>query len=227
MHENLLTRLYIADLVQPLYLIDRSCSVTLIICVIHATAEEDLQKYCYMATNIQQLFIGPGGGTLTLGSGDATLVFPKGAVKKKTSVRYAIILHGPFVFPPGYKAGSVVVYINMDGATLMKPVQLKLSHWCSSEEGDEGTLKFIHVPHTLEAGKQTYTFEIEEEESDFSTCTDKGVLTIREPKCIYCVTYSNVKSAMYSAITFTRDISNDTMHFRIQLLCHSMDWNEV
>ena len=160
MHENLLTRLYIADLVQPLYLIDRSCSVTLIICVIHATAEEDLQKYCYMATNIQQLFIGPGGGTFTLGSGDATLVFPKGAVKKKTSIRYAIILHGPFVFSDGCKPGSVVVYINMNEATLIKSVQLLLSHWCIREEDDGVTLKFAHAPHTLEAGKQKYTLKV-------------------------------------------------------------------
>ena len=181
-----------------------------------------------MATNIQQLFIGPGGGTFTLGSGDATLVFPKGAVKKKTSVRYAIILHGPFVFPDGSKPGSVIVYINMDGAILVKPVQLKLSHWCITEKGGKDSLNFVHAPHTLESGKQTYTFEKEEDEEDFTTYTDQGVLTIREPKCLTCVETNIATKARYNAITFTQYIhEEDTLLFRIQFICDSIEWNEV
>ena len=43
------------------------------------------------------------------------------------------ILHGPFVFPAGYSPGSVVVYINMDRAILLKSVHLYLSHWCIKE----------------------------------------------------------------------------------------------
>ena len=181
-----------------------------------------------MATDIKQLLIGPGGGTFTLGSGDATLVFPKGAVKKKTSVRYAIILHGPFVFPDGSKPCSVIVYINMNGATLVKPVQLKLSHWCIIEKGDKDSLKFVHAPHALEAGKQEYTFEIEEDEVDFTTHTGQGVLTIREPKCLICVKAENTLIARYNAITFTQYVHDeDTLLFRIQLICDSVDWNEV
>ena len=99
--------------------------------------EVHLQQLCYMATGIKQLLVGPDGGTFIMGSGDASLEFLPGAVKKEISIRYAIILHGPFVFPAGNKPGSVVVYLNMDGATLVKPIYLLLSHWCVREEADD------------------------------------------------------------------------------------------
>ena len=128
-----------------------------------------LQQLCYMATAVKQLIIGPDGGTFTLGSGDASLVFPPGAVEKETAVRYAIILHGPFMFSPGYIPVSVVVYINMKWAVLMKPIQLLLSHWCNRKVGeDEDNLKFAIAPHTLSKGQKYYEFG-EQLGGDFTT----------------------------------------------------------
>ena len=116
----------------------------------------------------------------------------------------------------------------MNGATLVKPVQLKLSHWCIIEKGDKDSLKFVHAPHTLEAGKQEYTFEIEEDEVDFTTNTGQGVLTIREPKCLTCVETNIATKARYNAITFTQYVHDeDTLIFRIQLICDSIAWNKV
>ena len=182
-----------------------------------------------MGTGIQQLLIGPDGGTFTLGRGDASLEFPQRAVDKELSVRYAIILHGPFVFPVGFKPGSVVVYLNLDGATLVKPVNLLLSHWCVRDEEDDGkTLKFVHAPHTLEAGQEMYTFDELEKETDFTTYTNMGVLTIREPHCLFCVEMRKAKMARYSAIPFSRYYSSiRTRQFRIQFMCDSLQWNEV
>ena len=179
-----------------------------------------------MATSIKQLLVTPEGGTFTLGSGDASLEFSPGAVAKETSVRYAIILHGPFVFPAGHQPGSVVVYINMDGAILMKPAQLFLYHWCSRNEGDDEAMKFVTAPHTLEAGQKCYKFE--EQEADFTTHANVGILKIAEPQCLHCVKGKTGKIARYSAITFTRyDPSEDVLLFRIQLMCDSREWNEV
>ena len=180
-----------------------------------------------MATGIQQLLIGPDGGTFTLGSGDVSLEVPLGAVEKEISVRYAIILHRPFVFPAGYKPGSVVVYLNMDGATLVKPVCLALSHWCSrGEEEDENTLQFLIASHTLEAGQHKYVFE--EEKADFTTQTNAGIFSISEPQCLYCVEAKLETVAMYNAITFSKYIpSEDTLLFRLQIMCDSLEWNEV
>ena len=182
-----------------------------------------------MATGIKQLLVSTDGGRFTLGS-DASLEFPPGAVMRETLVRYAIILHGPFVFSAGYKLGSVIVYLNMDGATLMKPVLLFLSHWCIMEEGyDEDTLKFLRAPHTLEAAQGKYVFEEqEEEEADFTTRTNVGVLTIQEPRCLYCVEAKITTIARYSAITFSKYISTeDAQYFMIQLMCDTLEWNKV
>ena len=80
----------------------------------------------------------------------------------------------------------------------------------------------------MEAGQQKYAFEEEEEEADFTTCTNVGALTIREPHCLFCVETKNEKFARYSAIAFSRYIQlEDTLLFRIQFMCDSLEWNEV
>ena len=188
-----------------------------------------LQQLCYMTTPIKQLLISPEGGTFTLGSGDASLEFPQGAVDKVTSVHYAIILQGPFVFPVGYNPGSVIVYVNMAKSTLVKPVYLSLSHWCIGEEGNyKDTLKFVSAPHTVEGKQHNYTFDKQEEEADFTSHANVGVLTIQEPHCLFCVATTSETIAMYSAIAFSRYIpSESTLLFRIQLMCDSLEWNEV
>ena len=78
-------------------------------------------------------------------------------MQKDIHIRYAIILYGPFALPAGYKPGSVVIDLIMDRATLVKPVQLLLSHWCIREEtDDEEAIKFIRAPHSLKSGKKEY-----------------------------------------------------------------------
>ena len=188
-----------------------------------------LQQLCYMATGIRQLLISPKGGTFKLGNGDASLKFPPGAVEKDIHIHYAIILHGPFVFPSGYKLGSVVVYLNMDGVTLVKPVQLFLSHWCITDEAkDEETMKFIRAQHSLEFNRREYAFEELQEEADFITHSNVGVLTIQEPQCLLCVETNSGNMGRYTATTFTRYIQSiETLLFRIQLMCDSREWNKV
>ena len=180
-----------------------------------------------MATGIQQLQVFPSGGTFKLGSGDASLEVPRGAVEKETNVRYAIILHGPFAFLAGHKLVSVVVYLNMDGAILLKPVLLYLSHWCIKEEReDQDTVKFATAPHTLPSGQQYYKFE-EQQEANFTTHTNVGILKISEPQCLHCVKAKVETSALYRALTFSQRPSEGMLFFRIQLMCNSLDWIKV
>ena len=197
--------------------------------LIESPDEVLLKELCCLATGIQQVCVGPDGGNFTLGSGDASLEFPAGAVVKETAVRYAIILRGPFVFLAGYKLGSVVVYINMDGATLAKPVLLYLSHWCVREEGDdEDTLRFATAPHTLQGGQQYYDFE-EQGEADFTTHTNVGILKILEPQCLHCVSWIAWwpwQKARYRAISFCRDTQPHLL-FRIHVMCDSKEWDKV
>ena len=190
--------------------------------------EVRLEQLCYMATGIKQLLIPPDGGTFTLGNGDASLQFPPGAVEKDILIRYAIILHGPFVFPSGYKLGSVVVYINVDGVTLVKPVQLFLSHWCITNGAkDEEAMKFVRAQHSLEFNRREYAFEELREEADF-TLSNVGILTIQEPQCLLCVETKSGNMGRYTATTFTRCIqSEQALLFRIQLMCDSLEWTKV
>ena len=93
---------------------------------------------------------------------------------------------------------------------------------------DEETMKFVRAPHSLELGKKEYAFEEVEEKADFNTHSDMGVLSIKEPHCLYCVEVDGAKNARYCAMTFTRyDSIEDTLLFRIQLSCDSLDWVQV
>ena len=69
--------------------------------------DEVLEELCYFSMNIAKLDINPDGGNFTLGSGDVCLEVPSGPLKKETSIRYGIILHGPFVLPAWTKSGLV------------------------------------------------------------------------------------------------------------------------
>ena len=204
-------------------------TTSLTVCCSPTGDEVLLLQHCYVAAGIKELTITPDGGTFTLGIGDASLEFPPGTVAENISVRYAIILNGPFLLPAGSKLGSVVVYINMNGSKLAKPVILTLSHWCIRKEGDDkGTLNFLRAPHTLKGEQQKFVFEVVEEGADLTSHTNVGTLTIREPQCLYCVNTGKENTARYSAITFSQlSPSDDTLVFRIQLSCASVEWNEV
>ena len=178
-----------------------------------------------MATGIKELLVGPDGGTFCLGSGDASLEVPPGAVEKETSVRYAIILHGPFLFPTGYKTSSVVVYINMDGAVLKKAIVLFLSHWCNIDNEDmEDPVKFFTAPHSVEVGQNYYEFK-EQDGAEFNTTS--AILSIMEPQCLHCVKMKKKKQAVYNALCFKKYEDVGTLFFKIQLMCDSSSWNEV
>lgn len=195
---------------------------------ITAVDENSLQELCYITSDIDRLTVCPDGGTFTLGNGDASLEIPPGAVEHKMSIHYAIILHGPFVFPTGYKLASVVIYLNLDEATLVKPVQLTLSHWCSREEEyNKDALKFLTAPHTLQEGKMYYVFE-EQKQVDFTTCFSAGVLSIEKPHCVHCIVMQEEEMARYNAISFHKYIAPQrTLYFKVQFMCNSKEWNEV
>ena len=220
----------VAHTISPRRFALHAVITTLTHCVLSPTGEEGLlQQLCYMAAGIKQLTVTPDGGNFALGNGDTSLEFPPGTVEKKTFVRYAIILNGPFLLPAGSKLGSVVVYINMNGSTLAKPVILSLSHWCARKGGDDkDTLLFLRASHTLEEGQQKFIFEVVEEGADLTSHPNVGILSIREPHCLYCVKIGEEETARYSAITFSRCIpTEDILLFRIQFICASVEWNEV
>ena len=174
---------------------------------------------------IDQLIIHPSGGNFRLGSGDATLTVDEGAVKEETIVRYAVILHGPFVYSAGYKPASVVVYLKLEGSTLLKPVKLILKHWCKSiEVNGEVVLRLLRAPHTTDEMQDCYIFH--EVQGTFSS--NSSTFTISEPQCLYCVEIKKESQASYNAIAFQKNLRKENLvKFRIQFMCDSLEWNTV
>ena len=188
--------------------------------------ERKLNRLCLIGFGITQLIIHQRGGTYLLGNGDATLTVFKDTVEMDTIVRYAVILHGPFVYSASYKPASVVVYLNLEGVTLQKPLKLMLKHWCKPVEGNsEAVLKLLRASHTTgEMENFRYIFHEVQGDSLHNTST----FTISEPQCLYCVEMKEKAQASYNAIAFQQNLpEGDLVKFRIQLMCNSLEWNTV
>ena len=187
-----------------------------------AAAETELKRLCLIPSGIDQLTIHPRGGNVILGNGDARLVAEEGAVGKETVVRYAVILNGPFVYSDGYTPASVVVYLNLEGAALLKPVKLMLDHWCKNPMiNGEAVLRQLRATHTTSGTQDCYTFEVEGVSSSSSSN-----FTISEPQGLYSTEMEKETPARYNAIAFQKD-SLDSVEFKIQLMYDSLKWNEV
>ena len=160
-----------------------------------------------------------------MGSGDATFMVDKDTVEMETIVRYAVILHGPFVYSTGYKPASVVVYLNLEGANLQKPVKLKLNHWCKPVEvSGEAVLKLLRAPHTTGETQDCYIFH----EVQGISSSNSSTFTISEPECLYCVEMEKESQASYNAIAFQKNLPKDNLvKFRIQFMCNCLEWNAV
>lgn len=181
-----------------------------------------LEKDCLIPFGIMQLTIHPSGGTFILGSGDATLIVEEGTVQVETDVRYAVILHGPFILhSAGFKLASVVVYLNLEGAILLKPVTLILRHWCK-EIDDEADLSLVRSPHITCDIPECYVFD----EVAGTISPSESFFSISVPECLYCVEMKVDLRARYNATVFLKNLP-DSIKFRIQLMCDSLEWNTV
>ena len=193
---------------------------------IYIADERKLNRLCLIGFGIEELTIHRRGGTYPLGNGDATLTVFEDSVEMETVVRYAVILLGPFVYSTGYKPASVVVYLNLEGANLQKPLKLTLNHWCKPvENNSKAALKLLQTPHmTDEMEKFCYIFHEVQGVSLHNTAT----FTILKPQCLYCVVMKNKSQASYNAIAFQKNLPEDKLvKFRIQFMCNCLEWNAV
>ena len=195
---------------------------------VYVADERKLNMLCLIGFGIKELTIHQRGGTYPLGNGDATLIVDEGTVEMETVVRYAVILHGPFVYSAGYKPASVVVYLNLEGANLLKPLKLMLKHWCKPVEGNsdgEAVLKLLRAPHTT-GEMENFRYIFHEVQGDFLRNT--ATFTISEPQYLYCVEMKVESQASYNAIPFQMSLpEDDLVKFRIQLVYDSREWNAV
>ena len=137
-----------------------------------AVDEPALKELCWVPFGVKTLPIKAEGGILylqppsdELGGKKENTIFvevPPGAVDTSANMkmRYAIIPSGPFTLPEGYQLGSPVVYIYYDGRRVTQPLKLHLPHWYGGEDHIQDGLSFAIAPHSLEAGKRVYHFQL-------------------------------------------------------------------
>ena len=187
-------------------------------------AESQLKDLCLIPSGVDQLTIYTTQSRFCLGNRDATLIVEEGTVEMETVVRYAVILHGPFVYSAGYKPASVVVYLNLEGAKLQKPLKLMFKHWCRSVEVS-GALKLLRAPHTT-GEMENFHYIFHEVQGDLYCNT--ATFTISEPQCLYCVEMEEESQASYNAIAFQKNSPEENLvRFRIQFMCDCLEWNAV
>ena len=72
------------------------------------------------------------------------------AVCKEFSIRYGILVHGPFVLEEEYELGSMVVYIDFNKDHTTKPLMLHLPHWAGEGEATNVAV----APHKVDEIEQ-------------------------------------------------------------------------
>ena len=90
-----------------------------------------------------------GAFSLGPGKGSAKLVLPSEAIQqgRELTVRYGILLDGPFHLPKDYYIVSPVLYIDYNISLVKNPLELHLSHWYAGEDRQK-TMTFLKAPHT-------------------------------------------------------------------------------
>ena len=195
---------------------------------LHESVTESLmEKLCYAPFGIRELTVTSDGGTYSLGSSDASLKVPPGAVKKKSTIRYAIILNGPFALPTGYRAVSVVVYLNLSKTTLQQPIYLFLSDWCEKRyTREQYPLMFFRASHELKGEKMQYQFtpvpNADHQNGD--------ILKIIEPKTLYAKVLKEGHEVhdLYCMMPIQKlDAAENCFRIRILFIWSSDSWREV
>lgn len=195
---------------------------------LHESVTESLmEKLCYAPFGIRELTVTSDGGTYSLGSSDASLKVPPGAVKKKTTIRYAIILNGPFVIRTGYRLVSVVVYLNLSKATLQEPIYLFLSDWCEKRYPTEQyQLRFFRASHELKGEKMEYQFT----SIPNADHQNADVLKITESKTLYAKVLEEGHKVhdLYCMMPIQKlDAAENCFRIRILFIWSSDSWREV
>lgn len=195
---------------------------------IFSASETALQELCYTPSGIKKIIVNSEGGRFLLGSGDATLEVPPGAVRHETLIYYAIILHGPFVFPAEYKLASVVIYLNLDGATLFHPVLLHISDWCVTDGTDmeilQNKLIFVRATHEMQEDHKYFFSPVKNEDT-----LNSGTLQIKKPQCLYAKVHKEGLDGLkewYQVTPFLKE-EEDCFRFRILFTWFSQSWCEV
>lgn len=193
----------------------------------HSVDECELQELCYAPFGIKDLTVTPDGGTFPLGSTDASLEVPSGAVMRNSLIRYALILHGPFVLPTGYRPVSVVVYLNLSRTTLLQPISLILSDWCEKRYSTEQyELMFFRASHKIRGEKRLYQFS--------QLCNadhqNADVLRITESKTLYMKVLQEGRGVhdLYCMMPIQKlDVAENCFRMRILFIWSSDSWRQV
>ena len=142
---------------------------SIFISIFEESDEKELEERCWIPFGIRTLTVGNEGGAFLLQPEDTQIAkdhlirldIPANAVNtsvcKELSIRYAILVHGPFVLPESYELASPVVYINFnpDHLSQSSKLELHLPHWASKRRD-----VFTAVtPHKVDKNGQ-YNFDL-------------------------------------------------------------------
>ena len=199
--------------------------------------EAALKDLCWVPFDIKTLPIETKGGTLHLqhASGESggkiddaiSVDVPPDAigVSDRVIMRYAVIPHGPFVLPNGYRLGSMAVYIYYDGRHVTKPLILRLPHWYGGEDHTTDGLSFALASHSLNEGIKEYCFELVKG-GTFSQKQQYGVYSIDGHSSLFAVVLREETTSVYLATQWDQQLVNETCT-RIAITYYSEVWLEV
>ena len=206
-------------------------------CVSITGDEAVLKGLCWIPFGVKTLPIKAEGGTLylqpsgELGGKKENTIFvevPPNAVDTSVNVkmRYAIIPSGPFTLPEDYQLGSPVVYIYYDCKHVTQPLKLHLPHWYGGEDHTRDGLAFAIAPHSLEAGKRVYHFQLIKG-GTFSHHQQYGTFYIDGHSSLIAEVFKEKARSVYLATQWEQRLAANETCTRIVITYLCNTWLEV
>ena len=181
--------------------------------------EEDLEELqaalkglCWIPFGFQLQPIGSDGGEICLHRSEVGKpilldVTPDATIPSEPAeVRFAVIPHGPFTLPEGYRLGSTVVYLYYNGQHGTRPLQLRLPHWYGGVDHVKDGLSFAMAPLTLKERESVYRFELLEG-GRFAEQRQCGVLQISSQCALLAVVFKVEAPCLYYASLWTYQVA--------------------
>ena len=157
------------------------------------------------------------------------LEFPPNAVDPGTTVhvRYAIIVDGPFRVPTGYRFGSMVVYLVVDGARLKRPMMLHLPHWLTCVPSNRSLVKCLRAPHCLETGEDSYSFSLLDE-GCYNISDTASTIQVDGDNCLFAVAHEEGIKERYQYQVFEKEsLEKQEKDICVYITFFTLTWLQV
>ena len=210
-------------------------------CLSVVSSEMRLHDLCWIPFDVRDKTFGAYGGRFDLETHSSLpasgiidedhviLEFPPNAVDPGTTVhvRYTIIVDGPFRVPTGYRFGSMVVYLVVNGTRLKIPMILHLPHWLTCVSSNRSLVKCLRASHSLDTGEDSYSFSLLDE-GTYNISDTASTIQVDGNNCLFAVAHKEGIKERYQYQKFEKEsLEKQEKEVCVYITFFTLTWLQV